>query len=238
MVSIFQFNIQRVLSNGLILLRNGQKELAPAHDERQAAIKPAIDLVSVSKLVVKFKPNTFTGSYSTPISSLSISVHMQIIRAQTSNHLDQIRTLFREYEQFLNVDLCFQGFEEELAGLPGKYAPPDGALFLALKDQETAGCVAVRPLEAGICEMKRLYIRPSCRGLGLGKKLAETIISEAENLKYRLMRLDTLETLTEAMGLYHSMGFSRTSAYYHNPLQDVIYWERPLGSRVQVTQIS
>jgi len=195
------------------------------------AIKPAIDLVSVSKLVVKSKPDTFTRSHSTPVFGFYISVSMQIIRAQTSSHMDQIRTLFREYEQFLNVDLCFQGFEEELAGLPGKYAPPDGALFLALKDQETAGCVAVRPLETGICEMKRLYIRPSCRGLGLGKELAETIISEAEDLKYRLMRLDTLETLTEAMGLYHSMGFRRTSAYYHNPLQDVIYWERALGTR-------
>ncbi|MBT4088729.1 MAG: GNAT family N-acetyltransferase, partial [Deltaproteobacteria bacterium] len=101
---------------------------------------------------------------------------MQIISARTSAHLNEIRTIFREYEQFLDVDLCFQGFEEELANLPGKYASPEGALFLAVEDQSVAGCVAVRALEGNICEMKRLYTRPSYRGKGLGRQLAERVI--------------------------------------------------------------
>ncbi len=154
---------------------------------------------------------------------------MQIINAHTTTHLNEIRTIFREYEQFLNVDLCFQGFEEELANLPGKYAHPKGALFLAVEDNSIAGCVAVRALEGDICEMKRLYTRPSFRGRGLGRQLAEKIISEGEKLGYRLMRLDTLEILTAAMSLYQSLGFKKTGAYYHNPLENVIYWELPLG---------
>ncbi len=154
---------------------------------------------------------------------------MDIITADTPDHMIETECLFREYESFLNVDLCFQEFETELATLPGKYAPPGGSLLLALEGSQTAGCVAVRSLEADICEMKRLYVRPQYRGSGLGKKLAESVISEAEKLGYRLMRLDTLETLTEAMGLYQSLGFTQTGAYYHNPLQHVIYWEKTLG---------
>ena len=110
---------------------------------------------------------------------------MQIINARTSTHLNEIRTIFREYEQFLNVDLCFQGFEEELANLPGKYAPPAGELFLAVEDENVAGCVAVRALEGDVCEMKRLFTRPSYRGRGLGRQLAEKIISEAEKLGFK-----------------------------------------------------
>ncbi|MFH2130538.1 MAG: GNAT family N-acetyltransferase [bacterium] len=154
---------------------------------------------------------------------------MQIISVQTSPHLNEIRTLFREYEQFLNVDLCFQGFEEELATLPGKYAPPGGALFLALENRSAAGCVAVRTLDDATCEMKRLFVRPGFRGIGLGKQLATVVIAEALRLGFKRMRLDTLESLTAAMGLYHSLGFRQVDAYYHNPLQNVIYWELSLG---------
>jgi putative acetyltransferase len=154
---------------------------------------------------------------------------MQIISAESAAQLSIIRTIFREYEQFLNVDLCFQGFEEELANLPGKYAPPSGALFLAVEDNSVAGCVAVRGLESDICEMKRLYTRPSYRSKGLGRQLAQKIILQAQELGYELMRLDTLEILTEAMSLYQSLGFKKTGAYYHNPLENVIYWELPLG---------
>ena len=150
---------------------------------------------------------------------------MQIINARTSEHLNEIRTIFREYEQFLNVDLCFQGFEAELANLPGKYAPPSGQLYLAVEKQHVAGCVAVRALEGNICEMKRLFVRPSYRGQGLGRQLANKIIEEAQKLGYNMMRLDTLESLTSAMALYQSLGFKQTGAYYHNPLQHVIYWE-------------
>jgi len=154
---------------------------------------------------------------------------MQIISAESAAQLSEIRTIFREYEQFLNVDLCFQGFEEELASLPGKYAPPSGALFLAVKDNSVAGCVAVRAFEGKICEMKRLYTRPSYRGKGLGRQLAEKIILEAKELGYELMRLDTLESLTAAMALYRSLGFTETGAYYDNPLENVIYWELQLS---------
>lgn len=154
---------------------------------------------------------------------------MNIVSADSPAQLSEIKTIFREYEQFLNVDLCFQGFEEELANLPGKYASPHGALFLAVDEKQVAGCVAVRALEEEICEMKRLYIRPEYRGTGLGRKLAETVIAEAGKLGYKCMRLDTLESLTEAMGLYRSLGFRQTDSYYHNPMQNVIYWELPLG---------
>lgn len=154
---------------------------------------------------------------------------MRIIAADRPEHMIETGQLFREYEAFLNVDLCFQAFETELSTLPGKYAPPEGALLLAVDESQAAGCVAVKPLDKKICEMKRLFVRPQYRGSGLGKKLAERIISEAEGMGYRLMRLDTLDRLTEAMGLYQSLGFRRINAYYNNPLPDVVYWEKTLG---------
>ena len=153
---------------------------------------------------------------------------MEIIRVATTEHLNEIRSLFREYEAFLGVDLCFQGFEEELAGLPGKYAPPKGAILMAVDGHSTAGCVAARALEAGVCEMKRLYVRPPYRGLGLGRRLIETIIQEAAQIGYFRMQLDTLDTLHEAMRLYEAMGFKKIAPYYDNPLPGVVYWELKL----------
>jgi len=150
---------------------------------------------------------------------------LRITSAETPEGLARIRELFREYQDFLGVDLCFQGFEEELAGLPGRYAPPTGALLLAMDGEETVGCVAVREIEPGACEMKRLFVRPSYRGQGLGRRLAEAIIAAARRIGYRTMRLDTLEQLREAIGLYESLGFRRISPYYANPLPGVIYWE-------------
>ncbi len=150
---------------------------------------------------------------------------MKIIRAQAPGEIEEVRRLFREYENFLGVDLCFQSFEEELAGLPGKYAPPDGALLMAIDGQKVAGCVALRRLAAGVCEMKRLFVRPEYRGQGLGRMLAERIIDEAEQLGYPLMWLDSLARLKEAMGLYESLGFKRRKPYYHNPLPGVVYLE-------------
>ena len=150
---------------------------------------------------------------------------MKLLGADTPELLGHIRELFREYQEFLNVDLCFQGFEQELAALPGKYAPPKGALFLAVDGEKTAGCVALREIAPGVCEMKRLYVRPSSRGRGLGRRLAEAAIGEGRRLGYRLMRLDTLEQLREAIGLYESLGFRRIPSYYPNPLPGVIYWE-------------
>ena len=153
---------------------------------------------------------------------------MDIIRAQTPEQIEEVRKLFREYERFLNVDLCFQKFDEELAGLPGKYAPPDGALFIAVDGKKIAGCVALRKLEDGICEMKRLFVRTQFRGKGVGRLLAKRIIDEAVTLGYKIMRLDTLDRLKEAMSLYESLGFKRIDAYYDNPLHGVVYWELKL----------
>jgi putative acetyltransferase len=155
---------------------------------------------------------------------------MEIVRAETPQEIDAARVLFREYERFLKVDLCFQDFEAELAGLPGKYAPPEGALFLAmaLRGSEAGGCVALRRIEPGICEMKRLYVRPEQRGNGLGRQLAVRIIGEGAKLGYRRMRLDTLDRLAEAVRLYRSLGFRQIPAYYDNPLAGVLYWELDL----------
>ena len=154
---------------------------------------------------------------------------MEIIPATTEEHLRAVRALFREYMRFLDVDLCFQGFEEELAGLPGKYAPPEGALFLAVEGAEV-GCVALRALELGVCEMKRLFVRPEWRGRGLGRALAEAIIAAAAAKGYAVMRLDTLPKLQDAIRLYARLGFRTVAPYYLNPLPGVSYWEIELNA--------
>ena len=155
---------------------------------------------------------------------------MNLFEAQTPDDLETVRTLFREYQRFLDVDLCFQGFEEELATLPGGYAPPQGRLLLARVNEQAAGCVALRPLPAvAVCEMKRLFVRPAYRGQGLGRLLVTRIIAEATALNYAVMRLDTLDTLDSAMRLYRELGFQRGVPYYTNPLPGVVYWERALS---------
>lgn len=151
-----------------------------------------------------------------------------IIAATTPSHLRAVSGLFREYEQFLQVDLCFQHFEAELAGLPGPYAAPKGTLLLALADGAPVGCVAMRPLEDRVCEMKRLYVCPAHLGLGIGRELAESIIACARRAGYARMRLDTLEKLKPARALYRRLGFRRCPAYYVNPLPGVIYLELKL----------
>ncbi len=153
---------------------------------------------------------------------------VDIIPAVTQSHIQCIVSLFREYEQFLQVDLCFQQFEAELAGLPGKYASPTGALMLAIQESEAVGCVAMRPLADRICEMKRLYVRPAYLGRGIGRQLALTVIERAREAGYTQMRLDTLEKLKPALGLYHSLGFRKCPAYYANPLPGVVYLELDL----------
>ena len=155
---------------------------------------------------------------------------IHIGRAESPEQLDEVRGLFREYERFLRVKLCFQSFEAELAGLPGDCAAPAGALFLAMDGGRGAGCVALRKLGEGIGEMKRLFVRPEYRGQGVGRALAMRVLQEAITAGYALMRLDTLARLKEAMRLYESLGFKQISPYRANPLEDVVYWELPLRS--------
>ncbi len=156
---------------------------------------------------------------------------MPIIQAQTAAEMDAVRELFGEYQRGLGVDLCFQGFEQELATLPGRYGPPSGRLLLAVDGTHVAGCVALRALEEGVCEMKRLFVRPAYRGQGLGFRLAMQIVNEASALGYSVMRLDTLDSLDSAMRMYAAMGFQRRMPYYANPLPGVVYWERALQCR-------
>ena len=153
---------------------------------------------------------------------------MIIVPAQADADFITARNLFMEYAENLGVDLCFQGFQEELAGLPGAYAPPDGRLLLAIDGDRAAGCVAIRNLGEGICEMKRLYVKSAYRGQGLGRRLAEAIIAEARAIGYRTMRLDSLTSLTEAAGLYRSLGFVEIPPYRYNPLPDAIFMELSL----------
>ena len=153
---------------------------------------------------------------------------VSIVPAVTLDDVAIIRALFREYERSLGVDLCFQGFEQELESLPGSYAPPRGRLFLARADAEAGGCIALRPLSGDLCEMKRLYLRPSLRGKGAGRALAMRVIDEARAIGYRTMRLDTLPMMSEAIALYESLGFRRIPAYYESPIPGTLYMERAL----------
>lgn len=153
---------------------------------------------------------------------------MRIIEATTPQQIKIAADLFREYQQFLNVDLCFQGFEQELTTLPGKYTAPAGAILLAEHNGDIAGCVAVRLFEDNTCEMKRLYVKDEFQGLSLGRKLAEAIIVKAKTLGYEKMQLDTLQRLDKAIGLYEKLGFKQIKPYYANPLNEVVYWELKL----------
>lgn len=148
-----------------------------------------------------------------------------IAQASGAAAIEIAASLFREYQTAIGVDLCFQGFAEELAGLPGKYVPPHGALLLAHVDSEPAGCVAFRPLEEGIAEMKRLYVRDALRGTGLGRRLAEAIVAGARDAGYARMRLDTLDTMTGAIALYRSLGFVEIAPYRPNPLPGPRFFE-------------
>jgi len=150
---------------------------------------------------------------------------MQFVAGHTSEYLPAVREMFVEYANALGVDFCFQNFAQELAELPGKYAPPTGRLFLALDRQNVAGCVALRELAPGLCEMKRLYLRPPFRGQGVGRQLAEAIVTAAREIGYERMRLDTLASLKPALALYESLGFQRIAPYYPNPIANVVFLE-------------
>jgi putative acetyltransferase len=149
---------------------------------------------------------------------------MQISPATFPTDLPAVTQLFRAYADSLPIDLGYQGFDGELASLPGKYAPPQGALLIARDaDGVALGCVAMRPLEAGVCEMKRLYVAPAGRGLGLGKALAAAIIEAARGAGYGEMRLDTLVSMHEAQTLYRALGFAEIGAYYERPIKNTVF---------------
>lgn len=148
--------------------------------------------------------------------------------ATTEADLDAIRDLFREYAEALGIDLSYQGFEAELAALPGAYAPPAGRILLAKIDGEAVGCIALRPFAEGTCEMKRLYVRPIFQKHGLGRALCTRLIGEARGAGYISMLLDTLPHMHGAIRLYESFGFARRDAYYQTPIEGTVFMQLDL----------
>jgi putative acetyltransferase len=138
------------------------------------------------------------------------------------------RALFEEYQQSLGFSLCFQNFDQELATLPGAYAPPEGRLFLAFSGDEPAGCIALRKIGEEICEMKRLWVRPAFRGTGLGRRLVETLMADARGIGYRRIRLDTLPSMAAAQALYLALGFLDIPPYNDHPIEGTRFMEAPL----------
>lgn len=151
---------------------------------------------------------------------------VNLIQATLPQHIEQARALFLEYAESLSFSLCFQSFDEEVKSLPGAYAVPAGRLLLAHYDQQAAGCVALRKLETSVCEMKRLYVRPTHRGKGLGRILVERVIAEARGIGYQRMRLDTIaSSMPDAIELYRKMGFREIPPYRANPIEGALYME-------------
>lgn len=156
---------------------------------------------------------------------------IRCVEAKSKADIDHIRAVFKEYADWLGFDLCFQGFEDELAELPGGYARPDGCLLIANYGSKIAGCVALRKFADGVCEMKRLYVRPEFRKRGIGRKLATIVIDEAKRIGYKSMRLDTLSIMREALALYDSLGFREIESYRHNPLEGAVFLELDLRQK-------
>jgi ribosomal protein S18 acetylase RimI-like enzyme len=164
---------------------------------------------------------------------VTTSPSIELLTPATPALLDEARAIFREYANSLDVDLCFQDFEAELASLPGEYTAPQGALLLATVDGEVAGCGALRPLlgcdYANACEMKRLYVRPAFRRFGLGRLLAQALLDRGLQAGYSAMLLDTLDDMEAARGLYASLGFEEIPPYYFNPIPGAHYLKAVLG---------
>lgn len=160
---------------------------------------------------------------------------INIIHVETKDQVSIIRELFIEYATSLGFSLCFQNFDKELAELPGDYSLPLGRLILALDENKPIGCIALRKLDEGICEMKRLYVKPSTRGKGLGKLLVKAVIDEAIKIGYKKMRLDTVPQMKEAIDLYRSIGFYEIESYRENPIEGAFYMEMKLKDSISVS---
>jgi putative acetyltransferase len=159
----------------------------------------------------------------------SVIKALTFVQAESPAQIAQARELFLEYAQSLGFSLCFQNFDKELDGLPGHYAPPEGRLLLVEYEDQLAGCVAMRALEPGACEMKRLYLRPQFRGKSLGRALADRIIAEARHIGYQSMRLDTVEpVMKDAVAMYRKLGFKEISPYRSNPIAGAMYMQLEL----------
>ena len=155
------------------------------------------------------------------------------IRAAGAADIAACRELFVEYQRSLGISLCFQGFDRELAGLPGDYSPPRGGLWIAQRAADLAGCVALRPLDGDAAEMKRLYVRPSCRGKRIGLALAQHAIEAARGLGYSVVKLDTLPSMADAQRMYARLGFVETAPYNDNPVDGVRFLAYALRPRIQ-----
>jgi ribosomal protein S18 acetylase RimI-like enzyme len=174
--------------------------------------------------------NSVTSNNSSPVTSVSSVVNaFDFLQVESSGQTAQVRELFLEYARSLSFSLCFQSFDNELAKLPGDYAPPEGRLLLASYENQAAGCVALHKLDAEICEMKRLYVRPQFRGKGLGRALAERVITEARQIGYQSLRLDTVEPMMRAaVAMYRKLGFREIPPYRQNPVDGALYMELQL----------
>jgi GNAT superfamily N-acetyltransferase len=150
---------------------------------------------------------------------------IELVWADNPEKIEKVREMILRYARSLDFDLSFQGFDEELAGLPGDYAPPSGRLLLAAEGNEAAGCVALRKIGESLCEMKRLFVNPEHRGKEVGRLLGEAIIREARELGYKRMRLDTVPAMKPAIGLYRSLGFEEIPPYCYNPVPGAKYFE-------------
>ena len=157
---------------------------------------------------------------------------VELVYIESGPELEEIRALFLEYARSLDFNLCFQSFDKELLELPGRYAPPEGRLILCRVNGTAAGCIAVKPLrEAGLCEMKRLFVRPEFRGKGIGLKLATRLIEDASQIGYRAMRLDTIAgKMDSAIAMYRGLGFREIPPYYDNPVPNAAFFELTLRS--------
>lgn len=153
---------------------------------------------------------------------------IKYIKINGNEMMDEVKAIFLEYAASLDIDLCFQNFQQELDTLPGKYSPPEGAIILAKSGDKAAGCVALRKIDGDICEMKRLFVRDAYKKMGIGRRLVSLVLDEARELGYRYIRLDTLSTMKKAIELYTKFGFYDIEPYIYNPIEGARYMELDL----------